>query len=92
MDLKIVQEQIKAFAAKRDQIIGDIGREKGQLENAQAKLRELGVDNPETLSSTELETMAQQIQQQLSEKLLAIEAQLKTGEELIAKYNAIQEN
>ncbi len=92
MDLKFVQDQIKTFAAKRDQIIGEIGREEGQLENAQAKLRELGISEPEKLSSEELETMAQQIQTQLTEKIAALEEQLKTGERLIAEYNALQEN
>lgn len=92
MDLKLVQDQIKVFAVKRDQIIGEIGREEGQLENAQTKLRELGIENPEALSSEELETMAQQIQIQLSEKVSALEEQLKTGELLIAQYNALQEN
>ena len=91
MDLKQVQEQIKTFAAKRDQIISEIGREEGQLENAQAKLRELGIENPEALSSEALETMAQQIQTQLTEKVSALEEQLKTGEKLIAEYNALQE-
>jgi hypothetical protein len=91
VDLKQVQEQIKIFATKRDQIISDIGREEGQLENAQEKLRELGIEKPEALSAEELETMAQQIQAQLTEKVTALEEQLKTGEELIAEYNSLQE-
>lgn len=92
MDLKLVQDQIKIFANKRDQIIGEIGREEGQLENAQAKLRELGIENPESMSAEALEALAQQIQGQLTEKIAALEEQLKTGEKLIAEYNALQEN
>lgn len=92
MDLKQIQEQIKTFAAKRDQIIGEIGREEGQLENSYAKLRELGIEKPEEMTAAQLEAVAQDVQKQLTEKISALEVQLKTGEQLIAKYDSLQEN
>ena len=91
VDLKQVQEKIKIFSSKRDQIIGEIGREEGQLENACNKLKELGVENPEKLTKEELEALTTRVQKQLNEKVATLEEQLKTGEDLINKYQALGE-
>lgn len=92
MELKQIQEKIKQYAVKRDQIIGEIGREEGQLENAYTKLRELGIETPENLSVEELEALATDAQNQLAEKLAAIESQLVLSESLIAQYQQLQES
>lgn len=90
-DLKQIQERIKSYAATRDRIIGEIGREQGQLENAQTKLRELGIENPENLTAEQLEELAAKSQEDLQTKVTALEQQLLAGEELIKKYNNLQE-
>jgi hypothetical protein len=88
-DLQDIQTKVKALASKRDQIIRDQGIEERKLEEAYEKLRELGVDNPETLSAQEIQDLAVSLQAELDGKLAALETQVTQGEALMAKYQEV---
>lgn len=88
-DITTIQTKVKTLASKRDQIIRDQGIEERKLEEAYEKLRELGVENPESLSAQEIQDLATKLQTELDEKLTALETQVTQGEALMAKY---QEN
>ena len=87
-DLKDIQTKVKTLASKRDQIIRDQGIEERKLEEAYEKLRELGVENPETLSAQEIQDLAEKLQTEFTEKLAALETQVTQGEALMVKYQA----
>lgn len=91
-DLKEIQSKVKELASKRDQIIRDQGIEERKLEEAYEKLRELGVEDPEKLTAQEIQDLATKLQKELEEKLAALETQVKAGEELMAKYQSLQES
>ena len=86
-DLKEIQDKIKTFSTKREQIIRDIGGEESKLEDAYKNLRDLGIENPESLTDEDLTSLMQKTQQELTEKVTLLEQQISVGEELIIKYN-----
>lgn len=90
--LKAAQAKVKALAGDRDRVIREAGAQERKLEEAYEKLRELGIESPEKMTSKQLQTMAEQLREQLTEKLGTIETQIAKGEKLMAQYNAIEEN
>ena len=91
-DLKEIQTKVKELASQRDRIIRDQGIEERKLEEAYEKLRELGIENPEELSAQEIQDLAVKLQTELEEKLAALETQVNAGEQVMAKYQSLQEN
>ena len=89
--LKEVQTRVKTLAGNRDQIIREAGAEENKLKEAHSKLKELGVPDSETMSAKELQTLADDLRQQLADKLLSIEQELVKGEALMAKYKELKE-
>ncbi|MDA4132824.1 MAG: hypothetical protein OK454_06845, partial [Thaumarchaeota archaeon] len=55
-----------------------------------AKLRELGIENPEKMTSKELQALADQKRAELAEKVDALNEQLAQGEQLIKRYAELQ--
>jgi hypothetical protein len=97
MELEQTQERLKQTKARvialqsgRDKINQQKGLEQGKLEEAYRKLRELGIENPETMNGKELQALADSLEVQLQEQLTALEAQLEQGESLMAQYRDIQ--
>jgi hypothetical protein len=56
--LKQAQARVKALAASRDQIIGDIRVANQKLKQSYENLRELGVEAPEDLTLKQLSALA----------------------------------
>lgn len=90
--LKAAQTRVKGLNASREKIVGDARVEEQNLKQAYANLQELGVENPEGMTIKELRTLEAESRTQLEEKLTAIEDQLAKGDELMEKYNQLQEN
>ena len=89
-DLRDIQARVKALASKRDQIIRDAGAEENKLEEAYGKLRELGIDGPETLTVEDLQAMSEKLQTELAQKVSDMETQVAKGEQLMTKYQELQ--
>lgn len=89
--LRAAQAKVKALNSSREQIIGDARVEEQKLKQAYSNLKDLGIENPENMTIKELRALEAASKAQLEEKLVAIETQLATGEELIQKYNRLQE-
>jgi len=90
--LRLAQLRVKALNSSREKIIGDARVEQNKLNTAYANLKELGIENPEDMTGKELKALEARYQGELEDKLHAIEAQLVTGEDLMKKYNALQES
>lgn len=89
--LRAAQAKVKALNSSREQIIGDARVEEQKLKQAFSNLKDLGIENPEGMTIKELRALEVTSKSELEEKLVAIETQLAKGEELIKKYNELQE-
>jgi hypothetical protein len=89
--LRQAQAKAKALLATRERIAGDIRVEEAKLKQTYDNLRELGIDDAENLTSKELQALSEKCQQALASKLESIELQLVKGDELLQKYNEIQQ-
>jgi hypothetical protein len=89
--LRIAQFKVKALNSSREKIIGDARVEEQKLKQAYSNLKESGIENPENMTVKELRTLEASSKAQLEEKLVAVEDQLSKGEELMQKYNELQE-
>jgi hypothetical protein len=89
--LRIAQAKVKALNSSREKIIGDARVEEQKLKQAYSNLKESGIENPENMTVKELRTLEASSKAQLEEKLVAVEDQLSKGEELMQKYNELQE-
>ncbi len=90
--LKQAQAKVRSLTSLREKIIGDARVEEQKLKQAYATLKELGIENPEAMSVKELRALEEASRTKLEELLVAIEEQLVAGEDLMKKYNAVQEN
>lgn len=89
--LKEVQARVKKLQSTRDEIIGTFKVQESKRDEAYAKLRELGIENPEKMSSKELQALADQKRTELSEKVASLNEQLTQGEKLITQYQELQQ-
>lgn len=89
--LRAAQAKVKALNSSREQIIGDARVEEQKLKQAFNNLKDLGIENPEGMTIKELKALETTSKAELEDKLVAIETQLARGEELIKKYNELQE-
>jgi len=89
--LRVAQAKVKALNSSREKIIGDARVEEQKLKQAYSNLKESGIENPENMTVKELRTLEASSKAQLEEKLVAVEDQLSKGEELMQKYNELQE-
>jgi len=81
--LKEAQTRYKALQAQRDQVIHEAGAEENKLTEAYTKLRDLGVEGPEKLTSRQLQELVQSLQTELEQKLAVLETELTNGEQLV---------
>lgn len=88
--LKQIQTRVKALQSTRDGIIGTFKVQESKRDEAYAKLRELGIENPESMTSKDLQVLADQKRTELFEKVSALNQQLAEGEQLIKKYQELQ--
>lgn len=88
--LKEVQTRVKALQSTRDSIIGTFKVQESKRDEAYAKLRELGIESPEKMTSKELQALADQKRAELAGKVSALNDQLAQGEQLIKKYQELQ--
>jgi uncharacterized protein involved in exopolysaccharide biosynthesis len=89
-DLKTIQARVKALQSTRDEIIGTFKVQESKRDEAYAKLRELGIENPENMTSKELQALADAKRAELAEKVTALNEQLAQGEKLIQQYQDLQ--
>jgi uncharacterized protein YigA (DUF484 family) len=89
--LRIAQSRVKTLASKRDQIIRDAGIEEQKLQQIHDNLRQLGVGSPETLSSEELQALAEETNAKLKETLQSLMESLSKGEALLMEYDKLQQ-
>jgi hypothetical protein len=88
--LKEIQARVKKLQGTRDEIIGTFKVQESKRDEAYGKLRELGIENPEKMSSKELQALADQKRGELAEKIATLNEQLAQGEKLIAQYQELQ--
>jgi len=89
--LKDIQARVKKLQSTRDEIIGTFKVQESKRDEAYAKLKELGIENPEKMSSKELQALAEQKRTELAEKIAALNEQLAQGEKLIEQYRELQQ-
>lgn len=89
--LKAVQSRVKALQSTRDQIMRQQAVQEQKRDEAYKNLRELGIENPETLTSKQLLALAESKKAELGEMVSALEGQLTQGEALITKYQDLQQ-
>jgi hypothetical protein len=89
--LKEVQARVKALQSTRDSIIGTFKVQESKRDEAYAKLREQGIENPEKMTSKELQALADEKRAELTGKVTALNEQLAQGEQLIKKYQELQQ-
>jgi hypothetical protein len=89
--LKEVQARVKALQSTRDSIIGTFKVQESKRDEAYDKLRTLGIENPEKMSSKELQALADTKRAELAEKVSALNDQLTQGEQLVKKYAELQQ-
>jgi hypothetical protein len=85
--LVVLQNKVKKLALSRDQLIRDEGAAQRKLEEAQEKLRELGIET-EGLTSKQLQAKAEALESELGEKLVTLATKVEEGEQLVAKYQS----
>jgi|ERR1035437_1340243 hypothetical protein len=88
--LKQVQARVKALQGTRDEIIGTFKVQESKRDEAYAKLRELGIENPESMTAKELQALADQKRTELTDKVSALNEQLAQGEKLIKQFEELQ--
>lgn len=88
--LKEINARVKKLQGTRDEIIGTFKVQESKRDEAYAKLRELGIENPEKMSSKELQALADQKRTELGDKVSALTEQLAQGEKLIDQYRELQ--
>jgi hypothetical protein len=89
--LKEIQSRVKKLQGTRDEVLGTFKVQESKRDEAYAKLRELGIENPEKLTSKELQALADQKKAELVEKVAALVEQLSQGEKLIKQYEELQQ-
>ncbi len=89
--LRDVQARVKALQGTRDSIIGTFKVQESKRDEAYAKLRELGIESPEKMTSKELQALADQKREELAASVTALNEQLAQGEQLIKKYEQLQQ-
>lgn len=89
--LKDIQARVKKLQGTRDEIIGTFKVQESKRDEAYAKLKELGIENPENMTSKELQALADQKRAELADKVTALTEQLAQGEKLIQQYNELQQ-
>src|SRR5271170_7408801 len=89
--LKDIQVRVKKLQGTRDEIVGTFRVQESKRDEAYAKLKELGIETPEKMSSKELQALADQKRAELAEKITALNEQLAQGEKLIAQYQELQQ-
>ena len=89
--LKEIQARVKKLSGTRDEILGTFKVQESKRDEAYAKLKELGIENPEKMSSKELQALADQKRAELAEKIDALTEQLGQGEKLIEQYKDLQQ-
>ena len=90
--LKSAQGRVKTLSSNRDQLIGDLRVEEQKLKQSYENLRELGIEEPETLTIKQLQALTEKLQSELAVKLEAIEGLLTKGEELMTTYRSLEES
>lgn len=86
-NLQNLKARVKTLATNRDRLIRDAGAKESQLEQAYEKLRELGVADPENLSTKDLQALAAKYELELEQKVTTITAKVAEGEALMAEYS-----
>lgn len=84
--LRDIQNRQKALSGKKDQLIREAGVEEQKYKESINKLRELGVDSPESLTVQEMKDQAAALEDELVTKLTAITAEIAKGEALLKQY------
>lgn len=87
--LVVLQNRVKKLASSRDQLIRDQGAAERKLEEAQEKLRELGIET-EGLTSQQLQAKAEELEVELTVKMVEVEAALTKGETLVTKHQSVR--
>ena len=89
--LREIQGRVKNLQGTRDEIVGAFKVQESKRDEAYAKLRELGIQNPENMSAKELQALADAKRAELADKVSALNEQLAQGEQLIKKYQDLQQ-
>jgi hypothetical protein len=80
-----LQRRVKLLITNRDNIVRDVGIQDQKLKEAQQKLRDLGIENPEEMTDEELHQLALDLQSKLTAAVAELTAMVEEGEKLLAK-------
>ncbi len=89
--LKQLQARVKTLQTSRDQIMRVQAQQEQKRDEAYRNLKELGIENPEGLTSKQMQTLADEKKAELAEKVKALDEQLSQGEGLITKFQELQQ-
>ena len=89
--LRQVQARVKALQGTREQIVRQQAKQQEKRDEAYKNLRQLGIDDPESKTSKQLQALADEKKAELEEKVQLLEWQLSQGEALVAKFQEIQQ-
>jgi len=85
----VLQTRVKKLGTNRDALIRDQGAAERKLEEAQEKLRTLGIE-VEGLDSKQLQKKAEELEAALAVKVTELTATVEEGEALVTKYQSVR--
>jgi hypothetical protein len=88
-ELKAAQGRVKEIGEKRQRLLSEASVEEHKVNEALAKLAELGVENADKMSVAELTTLRDQTQASLEENLAKVKAQIAEADTVMAEYEAV---
>lgn len=89
--LKQLKARVNALQASRDQIMRVQAQQESKRDEAYRNLKQLGIENPEELSSKQMQALADEKKAELAEKVKELDDQLSQGEKLITKFQELQQ-
>ena len=89
--LKQLQTRVKTLQTSRDQIMRQQAMQEQKRDESYRNLRELGIENPESLTSKQMQALADAKKVELEERVSELETQISQGETLVTKFQQLQQ-
>lgn len=88
-DLKAAQARVKEIGDKRQQLLRDASVEEHKVNEALAKLKELGVDGADKLQIADLVALRDQTQAAVEADLAKVKTQIAEADAVMAEYESV---
>lgn len=86
--LKELQTAVKGLNVKREQLLGDIGRQEQTVSEAATRLKAMGVDGAEKLSIAELDALEKKTQALLDIEMTKLSGEVTNAENAFKNYQS----